>query len=255
MSSIEEQAFKKDYQMDFTPSSRQTRRGLIGGSLQATSVSASLAGNNNKDDSESPFNQDNANNANFTRRDSDDAVSSHFTSVSERRGAPPPLPPTRGLSSLLDPASVHEDTVRVSSSKEKYQSSFQNNLNLSTLSQLMMSTPYTSNNSSSSNKKTTSSDRRKSVIYPDQELSEIEAMILRSSEPMMINESEKEEIEVLGQRGLWLNKAEVEKWRGDIPISSYSINVDSQPEVITKRSTQTIEYIQEVMSSYLQKFN
>ena len=80
-------------------------------------------------------------------------------------------------------------------------------------------------------------------------LSEIEAAILRSSEPVQLNETD--EIEVLGQRGIWANRAEVLNWRGVVPISQYSINEDANPEVITKRSQQILEYLQEIAIRYL----
>jgi len=80
------------------------------------------------------------------------------------------------------------------------------------------------------------------LTQPQQILSDVEAAILRSSEPVNLNELD--EIEVLGQRGIWANKAEVLNWRGIIPISEYRINEDATPEIITKRSQQTIQYIQ-----------
>ena len=80
-------------------------------------------------------------------------------------------------------------------------------------------------------------------------LSEIEAAILRSREPLKIDESE--EIEVFGERGIWANKAEELHWKGIIPISEYSINEDPNPEVITKRSHQMLEYLQEIAIRYL----
>ena len=80
-------------------------------------------------------------------------------------------------------------------------------------------------------------------------LSEIEAAILRSGQP--IDSNEQEEIEVLGQRGLWLNKQEILNWRGVIPITEYLINEDANPEIITKRSQEKIEYIQELAIRYL----
>ena len=46
--------------------------------------------------------------------------------------------------------------------------------------------------------------------------------------------AETEEIEVLGQRGIWLNRHEVERWRGPIPVDEYPINEDESPEVIEK---------------------
>ena len=79
-------------------------------------------------------------------------------------------------------------------------------------------------------------------------LSQIEAAILRSGEPIASNEQD--EIEVLGQRGLWLNKQEILNWRGVIPITEYLINEDANPEVITKRSQEKLEYIQELAIRY-----
>jgi hypothetical protein len=70
-------------------------------------------------------------------------------------------------------------------------------------------------------------------------LSEVEQAILRSNVPLEINETE--EITVLGQRGIWANRAEVTSWRGSIPIKEYVINEDANPEVITKRTQQRIE--------------
>lgn len=80
-------------------------------------------------------------------------------------------------------------------------------------------------------------------------LSEVESAILRSSVP--INLTETEEITVNGQRGIWANKAEVVNWRGVIPITEYAINEDAQPEIITKRTEQTLTYIQELAVRYL----
>jgi hypothetical protein len=80
-------------------------------------------------------------------------------------------------------------------------------------------------------------------------LSAIEAAILRSTVPIDINETE--EITVLGQRGIWANKSEVVNWRGVIPITEYVINEDANPEVITKRSTQQLTYVQELAIRYL----
>lgn len=80
-------------------------------------------------------------------------------------------------------------------------------------------------------------------------LSEVEQAILRSNVPVEINESE--EITVLGQKGIWANKAEVINWKGVVPIEEYQINEDSQPEVITKRTEQRLEYVQELAIRYL----
>ena len=80
--------------------------------------------------------------------------------------------------------------------------------------------------------------------------SQIEAAILAAQgAPININESE--EITVLGNRGIWANKAEVVNWKGVIPIEQYLINEDANPEVITKKVTQQLEYIQELAIRYL----
>jgi hypothetical protein len=73
-------------------------------------------------------------------------------------------------------------------------------------------------------------------------LSEVEAAILRSNVPINLNETD--EITVLGQRGIWANKAEVANWKGVVPISQYSINEDGSPQVITKRTEQRLTYVQ-----------
>jgi len=81
------------------------------------------------------------------------------------------------------------------------------------------------------------------------EISQIEQQILRSTNP--IDVSETEELTVIGQRGIWMNKAEVNAWRGDINISEYKIHQDSNPQIINKRIEQQIEYVQELAIRYL----
>ncbi len=80
-------------------------------------------------------------------------------------------------------------------------------------------------------------------------LSQIELAILRSLNPIEVNETE--ELTVLGQRGIWLNRSEVQAWRGDISISEYRIHEDANPQVITKKVEQVIEYVQELAIRYL----
>ena len=80
---------------------------------------------------------------------------------------------------------------------------------------------------------------------PSTYLSAIEAAILRSTVPIDLQPSDADEIiNVGGHRGIWLNKAEVENWRGSMPISAYAINEDATPEIITKRTQQNLTYIQ-----------
>ena len=92
-------------------------------------------------------------------------------------------------------------------------------------------------------------NRRQESNGSNQFLSQVEASILRSTVPIELNESE--EITVNGQSGIWANKSEVINWRGIIPIEQYLINEDNNPEIITKRSTQSIEYLQELAIRYL----
>lgn len=80
-------------------------------------------------------------------------------------------------------------------------------------------------------------------------LSQIELSILRSLNPIEISETE--EISVLGNRGVWLNKEEVLNWRGELSIEQYLINEDANPEIITKRVDRSIEYVQELAIRYL----
>lgn len=82
-----------------------------------------------------------------------------------------------------------------------------------------------------------------------QYLSETEQAILRSSNPLQVNEDQ--EISVNGQRGVWINKEEVQNWRGDLPLEQYEINQDTSPEIITKKSQQQVEYIQKLAIRYL----
>lgn len=80
-------------------------------------------------------------------------------------------------------------------------------------------------------------------------LSEIESAILRSQHPIELNEVE--EITVNGERGIWANRNEVAAWRGQIPIVDYPINEDPQPQLVTKRTQQKLDYTQEIAIRYL----
>jgi hypothetical protein len=80
-------------------------------------------------------------------------------------------------------------------------------------------------------------------------LNEIEAAILRSKEPLEIDESV--QVTVNGHSGILVNKCELDNWNGPLPLNKYPINQDDQPEVITKRSSQQIEYIKELAIRYL----
>lgn len=80
-------------------------------------------------------------------------------------------------------------------------------------------------------------------------MSEIEKSILRSQVPITISEAE--EISILGQHGIWLNKKESDNWKGEVPLSQYPINMDSDPEILTKKSQQNIEYVEQYLVRYL----
>lgn len=80
-------------------------------------------------------------------------------------------------------------------------------------------------------------------------LSGIEQAIMTSQTPIELNNTE--EITVNGHRGLWANKAESINWKGELPITEYSVNEDPEPELITKKSQQKLIYNQEVAIRYL----
>jgi hypothetical protein len=80
-------------------------------------------------------------------------------------------------------------------------------------------------------------------------MSQIEQSILRATNPIEISETE--ELTVIGQRGIWLNKQEVNAWRGDLAITEYKIYEDSNPQIINKRYEQRFEYVQELAIRYL----
>ena len=80
-------------------------------------------------------------------------------------------------------------------------------------------------------------------------LSSVEAAILRSTYPITINETD--EITALGVRGIWANRSETLNWSGEIPLSEYSINQDGEPQLITKKLGNHLEYIQELAVRYL----
>jgi len=80
-------------------------------------------------------------------------------------------------------------------------------------------------------------------------LSQVEQAILRAVNPLEVSETE--ELTVIGQRGIWLNKAEVNAWRGDLAITEYRIHEDSNPQVVQKRYEQVFEYVQELAIRYL----
>jgi hypothetical protein len=86
---------------------------------------------------------------------------------------------------------------------------------------------------------------------PDQ-LSKVEEELLKSKEPIEFPiENSNEEIEVLGEKGIWLNKNESFNWHGSVPLCNYEINQDKRPQIIYKKSNCELNYIQELAIRYL----
>ena len=56
----------------------------------------------------------------------------------------------------------------------------------------------------------------------DAAMSKIEELIVNSAVPVEVNESA--QVTVNGETGTYLNKKEVEQWRGDWPISQYQVD-------------------------------
>lgn len=71
-----------------------------------------------------------------------------------------------------------------------------------------------------------------------------EDVILNSTEPIEINECD--EITIDGQSGILANKTEINEWKGAVPLKEYEINRDPNPEVINKKTSQQIDYVQEL---------
>lgn len=139
------------------------------------------------------------------------------------------------------------------------------------------SSPKSSLGSYASSKSRTSNTSSRSSSSSDNEkyMSPIEQKILRSSEPIEINETER--ITLFGEEGMqiqknitkvrsrikfstyhtfiylgiWINKQESKKWKGELDISCYQINHDKHPKVIRKQHKQVVKYVQELCVRYL----
>jgi hypothetical protein len=86
---------------------------------------------------------------------------------------------------------------------------------------------------------------------PQSYLSQIEAAILRSHSMPIEFENELEEVNVNGEHGLLVNKAEIVNWKSELPLSAYGIHYDPDPKVIMKKMSKNIEYVQEMIIRYL----
>lgn len=89
-----------------------------------------------------------------------------------------------------------------------------------------------------------------SAQYSSVFISSLEQSILRANNPIDVDESS-EQLTIGSATGKWINKQEVINWRGPIPITQYEINVDSNPEIISKKTAQGLLYEQEVAIRYL----
>lgn len=78
--------------------------------------------------------------------------------------------------------------------------------------------------------------------------SEIEQAVISAKQPLDLRAHEV--INAGPFRGLYLNKHEVDSWRGPIPIDQYPIHNDPNPEVIKKRLDK-VRYTQELGVRYL----
>lgn len=79
--------------------------------------------------------------------------------------------------------------------------------------------------------------------------SSYESVLLNSSHPIKVNSNNK--ININGNRGILVNKSEILKWKGSIPLESYPINIDPNPQVIIKKDSKKIDYTQSIRIKYL----
>jgi len=78
--------------------------------------------------------------------------------------------------------------------------------------------------------------------------SQIAEQVINAKQPIQTNA--REQVQAGQFQGLYLNKSEVDAFRGDIPIEQYQINEDPNPEVIKKRLDK-LRYTQEVATRWL----
>ncbi|CAF0786892.1 unnamed protein product [Brachionus calyciflorus] len=84
---------------------------------------------------------------------------------------------------------------------------------------------------------------------PKVPFSEVENAIIKSENPLPINETD--EIEALNVHGIWANKEENLNWKGPIPLEKYELHDDPNPELLIKKPTEILRYKQEVKIKYL----
>lgn len=79
--------------------------------------------------------------------------------------------------------------------------------------------------------------------------SQIEQNILNSADPINVNETAL--VNANGNQGIYLNKSEVEKWKGDVPLANYKINEDLCPTVIFKKPAKNVNLTKKHTIKYL----
>ena len=90
--------------------------------------------------------------------------------------------------------------------------------------------------------------RSQSTVAQSNFNSQIEQAVINARQPIQVNE--RQEVQAGPYRGIYLNKQEVDQFRGPVSIDQYRINEDSNPEVIRKRLDK-LRYKQEVAVKYL----
>ena len=77
--------------------------------------------------------------------------------------------------------------------------------------------------------------------------SQVEASILAAANPLEFNATK--QMTAAGQTGLWLNESEVLAFNGN--LAEYAFVEDANPQVVTKKVQQQLEYVQELAIRYL----
>lgn len=91
----------------------------------------------------------------------------------------------------------------------------------------------------------TTTEQRVSAVVE----TEVTRSILTSSNPLEMPAAET--ITVVGETGQLLNKPDEISFSGPLPLQSYPINEDTNPEIIRKKPVQKVEYTQEIAVRYL----
>lgn len=155
--------------------------------------------------------------------------------------------PTKSFGTVTSDTNYYDSIYKMTSTpvgsyNNLHTSSSNNNNSIDTLSSSNVAKRTLSTSSPPSSSKNQSSNNSSSIR------SQIEEAIIKSTSPIQTNETEK--INVLGQKGVWLNKGEVEEWLSKnanqrVDLSEYKLNNDPNPEIIHKKSTARLEYNQD----------